>query len=246
MPITREGSCFAGRPLPNTRVQRTRSSASPPHSPLTRQPLGATRRRQIAFSMLWLLAIGASPMPIGDIGGGPPPTFEQRFSESKIVALARIEAGATGSFSSQVYRARVTLPFKGSEMNGVLYFWGGNVGSTAYGVGEVYLLMLRNAWKPVADVLAAFAPADAPLHEAVCLNGPILLWRSTASPPPPPLFPTDQSVFLFGCPEPPESVHARPLGQSAVLFHSWVPHDEMVNYLKKLVSASEVRSRAGA
>jgi hypothetical protein len=26
--------------LPNTRVQRTRSSASPPHSPLTRCPLG--------------------------------------------------------------------------------------------------------------------------------------------------------------------------------------------------------------
>ena len=25
---------------PNTRVQRTRSSASPPHSPLTRSPLG--------------------------------------------------------------------------------------------------------------------------------------------------------------------------------------------------------------
>ena len=25
---------------PNTRVQRTRSSASPPHSPLTRRPLG--------------------------------------------------------------------------------------------------------------------------------------------------------------------------------------------------------------
>ena len=29
------------KPAPNTRVQRTRSSASPPHSPLTRRPLGA-------------------------------------------------------------------------------------------------------------------------------------------------------------------------------------------------------------
>ena len=28
------------RVAPNTRVQRTRSSASPPHSPLTRSPLG--------------------------------------------------------------------------------------------------------------------------------------------------------------------------------------------------------------
>ena len=29
---------------PNMRVQRTRSSASPPHSPLTRGPLGSQRR----------------------------------------------------------------------------------------------------------------------------------------------------------------------------------------------------------
>jgi hypothetical protein len=29
--------------LPNMRVQRTRSSASPPHSPLTRGPLGGQR-----------------------------------------------------------------------------------------------------------------------------------------------------------------------------------------------------------
>jgi hypothetical protein len=31
-------------PVPNTRVQRTRSSASPPHSPQTRSPLGASAR----------------------------------------------------------------------------------------------------------------------------------------------------------------------------------------------------------
>jgi len=33
---------FGMRP-PNTRVQRTRSSASPPHSPLTRHPLGSPK-----------------------------------------------------------------------------------------------------------------------------------------------------------------------------------------------------------
>jgi hypothetical protein len=30
---------------PNMRVQRTRSSASPPHSPLTRRPLGGSKSR---------------------------------------------------------------------------------------------------------------------------------------------------------------------------------------------------------
>jgi hypothetical protein len=33
---------LAIKALPNMRVQRTRSSASPPHSPLTRSPLGLT------------------------------------------------------------------------------------------------------------------------------------------------------------------------------------------------------------
>ena len=32
--------------LPNTRVQRTRSSASPPHTPLTRHPLGSRVARE--------------------------------------------------------------------------------------------------------------------------------------------------------------------------------------------------------
>ena len=34
------------KPAPNTRVQRTRSSASPPHSPLTRHPLGSRGARE--------------------------------------------------------------------------------------------------------------------------------------------------------------------------------------------------------
>jgi hypothetical protein len=43
--------------LPNTRVQRTRSSASPPHSPLTRNPLGGGRRlRWRMFRVLLLVA----------------------------------------------------------------------------------------------------------------------------------------------------------------------------------------------
>ena len=41
-----------GRPAPNTRVQRTRSSASPPHSPLTRRPLAVqeAQHRSTCFS----------------------------------------------------------------------------------------------------------------------------------------------------------------------------------------------------
>src|ERR1700724_1062164 len=39
--------------LPNTRVQRTRSSASPPHSPLTRRPLAG---RRLSFTVVALSA----------------------------------------------------------------------------------------------------------------------------------------------------------------------------------------------
>ena len=35
------GRALKSEARPNKRVQRTRSSASPPHSPLTRRPLGA-------------------------------------------------------------------------------------------------------------------------------------------------------------------------------------------------------------
>jgi TonB family protein len=48
--------------VPNTRVQRTRSSASPPHSPLTRRPLGAVGNRVAAVSIgiSLCLLLGAS------------------------------------------------------------------------------------------------------------------------------------------------------------------------------------------
>ena len=37
---------------PNTRVQRTRSSPSPPHSPLTRYPLGAGSKDHAGSSVV--------------------------------------------------------------------------------------------------------------------------------------------------------------------------------------------------
>jgi hypothetical protein len=216
----------------------------PLRSPLSRKPLGARMRAWTGYSVLFVLGVSATPFQKADIGPtGAEPTFEQRFSESKIVALARIEAGALGSYSSQIYRARVTASFKGAEKDRILHFWGGNVGSTAYGVGEVYLLMLRNAWKPVGDVSASFGSPNEPLYEAVSLNCPVLVWRSTASPPPG--FPTDQSVFLFACPEAPLALRPRSAGVS-VIFHSWIAHDELVDYLKRLAASREAKSHGGA
>ena len=48
----------SGGALPNTRVQRTRSSASPPHSPLTRNPLGGSFRSP----RIWASAISLCSM----------------------------------------------------------------------------------------------------------------------------------------------------------------------------------------
>jgi len=58
---------MTSRQPPNTRVQRTRSSASPPHSPLTRSPLG----RPIALALLLLL--GFTPLQSAEL---PPPALE--------------------------------------------------------------------------------------------------------------------------------------------------------------------------
>ena len=59
----------------NTRVQRTRSSASPPHSPLTRRPLGAAvkcwRRAALATDANGRATIiSARPAACGDSASG--------------------------------------------------------------------------------------------------------------------------------------------------------------------------------
>ncbi len=54
---------------PNTRVQRTRSSASPPHSPLTRSPLGSPISRVILRIGLLLLLVFASRPVFAQDGG---------------------------------------------------------------------------------------------------------------------------------------------------------------------------------
>ena len=60
---------------PNTRVQRTRSSASPPHSPLTRSPLGAM------IVIVALVFVTTSPdvarAGTGDQPAVPPGAFEK-------------------------------------------------------------------------------------------------------------------------------------------------------------------------
>jgi hypothetical protein len=225
----------------NNALQRTRSA--PLRSPLSFETLGA---RSIGWATGLLLTVVASIALADDIGPPEPLTFEQQFGQSKIVAVARIEAGATGSYSSLIYRARVGEGFKGAENRQVIYFWGGNVGDfNAYGIGQVYLLMLRKSWKPVSDVLESFAPKSEPLYESICLSGPVLLWRNpralVGSP-----FPVGRSIFLFGCPDPPLTLHPRSIGPSSMLFHSWVDRDEMVEYLKKLAGTEEGKSRAGA
>jgi hypothetical protein len=54
---------------PNTRVQRTRSSASPPRSPLTRHPLGGFRLELVARVMVaaWYMLGGVSPCGAGEL-----------------------------------------------------------------------------------------------------------------------------------------------------------------------------------
>ena len=54
---------------PNTRMQRTRSSASPPHSPLMRNPLG---RLWLLLALIAEFAVaGAPPTPVADCQLGP-------------------------------------------------------------------------------------------------------------------------------------------------------------------------------
>ena len=50
------------QPSPNTRMQRTRSSASPPRSPLMRNPLGGTKLLGAAFTSVLLACSSGAPV----------------------------------------------------------------------------------------------------------------------------------------------------------------------------------------
>jgi hypothetical protein len=78
--------------LPNTRMQRTRSSASPPHSPLMRCPLGRTG----IFGTLFLATACASNT--GSHGSRPGPAIEY---------CALVDGGT--AFTGQTVRVRATF-----------------------------------------------------------------------------------------------------------------------------------------
>ena len=71
--------------LPNTRVQRTRSSPSALRSPLTRRPLGGTKEQHLAVALL----IGC--LAVGGCSLGLPP-YNEPFQERIHVIAASPEA----------------------------------------------------------------------------------------------------------------------------------------------------------
>lgn len=87
---------------PDPQLQPTRSG--PLRAPLSRRQLGASSTLLRAGLILYALAASAR----ADIIERGPPSFEQEFALSKIVAIARVESGITRSSWSQIYRARVT------------------------------------------------------------------------------------------------------------------------------------------
>ena len=60
------------RALPNTRMQRTRSSASPPRSPLMRNPLGGHKVHYGAVTRCWALTIGLLLVICASLGAQEP------------------------------------------------------------------------------------------------------------------------------------------------------------------------------
>jgi hypothetical protein len=89
-------------PLPNTRVQRTRSSASPLRSPLTRRPLGASSEHSAAPRAaegvtLWHFG-GTSGARRGcapeKLGAPPPLQWRSRGFAARLLAVQGKECGS--------------------------------------------------------------------------------------------------------------------------------------------------------
>ena len=200
---------------PNTALQRTRLRA-----PLSFKMFGATGTRRALASLVFLIAVGVRIAVGRDIESGKPPSFDQLYSLSKIVAVVRIESGAIGSSSSQIYRGRVTEVFKGAEMDRAVYFWGGNVGGgDSYLIGEPYLVLLLGGFRHLGDVLSPSPESNAVLYESAILNGPIWLRRDDR-------IDSSQSVFLF----------KGSAANSDIAGRGWVGRKEMIEYLRRLAT----------
>ncbi|MGV8038756.1 MAG: hypothetical protein AB2L07_01265 [Thermoanaerobaculaceae bacterium] len=111
-------------------------------------------------------------------GGTPVPSLGQRFAQSQVVALVRIESGETERYLQPTYKARVIEPFKSSSKDEILYFSAGNYGGESFGLAEIYLLFLESTGKRVGAVCSnpddsRFAQ-DAPLYSAICPDHPIV------------------------------------------------------------------------
>jgi len=203
----------------NNALQRTRVRPAGGRSPLSFETFGATR--QLMKLVLWMLVYSAAMASLASSPEtAPPPSFEELFARSRIVAIVRIEFGAVGSFSSQIYRGRVTEVFKGLEKDRAVYFWGGNVGGgDSYLIGEAYLVMLHGGSRSVGGALAAGPDRDAALYETATLNGPIRFRRDDRLDP-------SQSVFAFG----------GTAVTSGIAGRGWVGRKEMVEYLGTLAT----------
>jgi hypothetical protein len=208
--------------------------------------LDATRvpSRILLTLAVCLVAISAK----GDVVGTPVPSLEQRFSESRVVAVARIESGESESYTAPVYRARVSDPIKGAQKGDELYFWSGNV-SEGYSVGEIYLLFLNPGIPGMRrDVKVSDAhvnwrteqtesrfPQDAPLYSAVCLGSPIpLRYRS--------LLDRSKAVAFVpgGCLTLPIALRAETVGARGDPFLVWVAQDPLLRFLKELNARTDL------
>lgn len=190
--------------------------------------------------MLASLQLLVLPILLSDIAGELAPSLDQRFAQSAIVAVVRIESGETELYHGQVYKARVRQSVKGTHLDAILYFRDGNMAGKAYELGELYLLLLRPAGEgKVGDAHIEWAspepasrfPQSAPLYAPVCLQDPIGLRYRNLLDEKAPVFFVDVGCFSLPDAVLPKNVDSR--GDPLLM---WVRQDSLLGYLKALAT----------
>jgi hypothetical protein len=180
------------------------------------------------------------PILLSDMAGELVPSLDQRFAQSAIVAVVRIESGETELYHGQVYKARVLQSVKGTHLDVILYFRDGNMAGKAYELGELYLLLLRPAGeRKVRDAHIEWAspePASrflqsAPLYAPVCGQNPIALRYRNLLDEKAPVFFVDG-----GCLSLPDALLPKNVGSRGDPFLMWVRQDPLLGYLKALAT----------
>ena len=144
-------------------MQRTRSSPSAPHSPLTRRPLGDVCRRLAAGTAVLFLLIGQLSARSRQLAV-PNYALEEQLNKAAVVAFVSVRAGDADMSRPPIYRGQVVDSIKGAKPKETLCFM---TPAGRLEIGSEYLVILEPAEVSRTEPLVAFCAGSSSIYQTL-------------------------------------------------------------------------------